>query len=97
MPDTLIRPAPTASAVSSVLADLLAARHLLNSNADESKDDPLGDTAADLQGRFVAEPVRSLSDVITKLEFVVGEDALDAIDEDIIQGVIAFLRTQVAA
>lgn len=97
MPDTIIRPAPAGSSVTSVLAALNTVRDLLNANEDESQADSLGRTHGEVQARFIAEPVRSLTDVVTKLEFVVGEDALDSIDEDIIQDVIAFLRSQVAA
>lgn len=96
MPDSLTRLDPTpVGSVSGVLAQLQAARDLLNNNEDESKGDKLGDEAGDLQTRFVAEPIRSISDVITKLEFVVGEDALDSIDEEIIVAAISFLRGQV--
>lgn len=97
MPDTIIRPAPAGSSVSSVLAALNSVRELLNANEEESQADSLGKTHGEVQARFVAEPVRSLTDAITKLEFVVDEDALDSIDENIIEGVIAYLRSQLDA
>jgi hypothetical protein len=97
MPDTILRPVPAQSSVSSVLAALNTIRDLLNANEDPAQEGPLGETHGEVQARFVAEPIRSLADVITKLEFVVGEDELDSIDERIVQDVIAFLRSQVAA
>lgn len=97
MPDTILHPIPANSSVSSTLAALNAVRDLLNANEDPSQEDSLGKTHGEVQARFVAEPVRSTADAIAKLEFVVGEEALDSIDEDIIEGVIAFLRSQVAA
>jgi len=97
MPDTFIRPAPAGSSVSSVLAALNSVRELLNANEDPSQEDALGQTHGEVQTRFVAEPIRSVSDAITKLEFVVGEDELDSIDERIVQDVISFLRSQVTA
>ena len=95
MPDTIIRTAPAGSSVSSVLAALNSVRELLNANEDPSQENALGQTHGEVQARFVAEPIRSVSDVITKLEFVVGEDERDSIDERIIQDVISFLRSQV--
>ncbi len=88
-------PASAGSTVSSCLAALTAVRDLLNANEDESQEDSLGKIHGEAQARFVAEPVRSLPDVIAKLEWVVGEEALDSIDEKILQGVIAFLRSKV--
>lgn len=100
MPDALIIsespvPATTSaddSSVSSVFAALKAIRELLNANEDETQEESLGMTFDEVQSRFVAEPIRSLADALLKLEFVVGEEALDAIDENIIKGVIAYLR-----
>lgn len=95
MPDTIIRPAPVGSSVSSCLAALNAVRELLNANEDESQVNALGKVHGEAQARFVAEPVRSMSDVIAKLEWVVGEDELDSIDERVLQSVLAYLRSQV--
>ena len=97
MPDTIIRPAPAGSSVTSVLAALNTVRDLLNANEDESQADSLGRTHGEVQARFVGEPIRSVADAITKLEFVVGEDSLCSIDEDIVNDVITYLRSQVAA
>lgn len=97
MPDSLIRPTPIGSSVSSCLAALNAVRDLLNANEDESQMNALGQVYGEAQARFVAEPVRSMSDAISKLEWVVGEGEQDAIDGRTIQGVIAFLRSKVAA
>lgn len=101
MPDSLIvneSPAhplasetPTSS-VSSVLTALNSVRELLNANEDPSQEDSLGKTHGEVQARFVAEPIRSLADAITKLQFVIDEDELDAIDERIVQDAIDFLR-----
>lgn len=105
MPDSLIinespaRPPvsgpPVGSSVTSCLAALNAIRDLLNANEDESQDDALGEAHGTVQALFVAEPVRSISDAVAKLEWVVGEEALDSIDEDIIKGVLAYLRSKV--
>jgi len=95
MPDTIIHAIPAESSVSSVLAALNTVRDLLNANEDPAQEDSLGTTHSEVQARFVAEPIRSLSDTITKLEFVVGEEGLCSVDEDIVNDVIAFLRSQV--
>lgn len=97
MPDSLIRPTPIGRSVTSCLAALTAVRDLLNANEDASQEDALGQVYGEAKARFVTEPVRSASDALAKLEWVVGEGELDPIDEKIVQGVIAFLRSKAAA
>ena len=60
--DTIIHPVPTGSSVSSVLATLNVVRDLLNANEDPAQENSLGSTHGDVQARFVAEPIRSISD-----------------------------------
>jgi hypothetical protein len=95
--DTIIHSLPASSSVVNCLAALTTVRELLNANEDPAQENSLGKTHGEVQDLFVAQPVRSLADVILKLQFIVDEDELDAIDERIVQDVIDYLRSQVAA
>jgi hypothetical protein len=91
-----IPPVPVGSSVSIVLAALAFVGDMLDANEDVSQEDALAAAFCEVEDRFVFQPVRSTSDAITKLEYVVARDDLDPIDEDLIRSVIAYLRSQVA-
>lgn len=97
MPDTIIAPVPVGSSVPIVLAALAFVCDLMDANEDAGQEDALAAAFCEVEDRFVFQPVRSTSDAITKLDYVVARDGLDPIDEDLIRSVIAFLRSQVAA
>lgn len=97
MSDPIIPPRPTSSSVSTVLAELAFAADLFNENEHTGEGDALAAMLCEAEDRFVFRPVRSTSDALTKLDYVVARDDLDPIDEDLIRSVIAYLRSQVAA